>query len=333
MSSHRFRLAGLAFGSLTAAALLLALTTMPAIARPFGTNGQLTFGRFDPVLGDTTVYTANPNGSHERQVPPIALECPHWSPDGRAITTCGAPDGGATLIVDPDTGSYREVPNPDPATYFMPCAIPSPDFTRLACEGFGLTETDQSLNGIYTLRTSDGGDLRRITKPPPGGDDEPGDYAPDGRRIVYHGGPNIFTVKTDGTGRRAITPSYETSGTIASSSGSWSPQGNEIVLSRRLSSDIHSSLWLVHADGSDLRPIPLPSRIGCGLPNGTPGSAGCVDPHWSSDGRKVMFRRVPDGADHGDVYTISADGTCLRQVTHDGDVDFGDWGTHPLAHN
>jgi hypothetical protein len=39
MSSHRFRLPGLAFGSLTLAALLLALTAMPAIARPRGING------------------------------------------------------------------------------------------------------------------------------------------------------------------------------------------------------------------------------------------------------------------------------------------------------
>jgi hypothetical protein len=30
-------------------------------------------------------------------------------------------------------------------------------------------------------------------------------------------------------------------------------------------------------------------------------------------------------------YTSNADGTDLTQVTHDGDVEFPDWGTHPLA--
>jgi Tol biopolymer transport system component len=137
-------------------------------------------------------------------------------------------------------------------------------------------------------------------------------------------------VKTDGTGRRALTPSPESSGTFVSSLGGWSPQGNEIVLSQR-SPGLHSSLWLVHSDGTDLRPIPLPSRLGCGLPNGTPGSAGCLDPQWSPDGRKIMFRRNPDGADGGDLYTINADGSDPTQVTHDGDAEFGDWGTHPLA--
>jgi Tol biopolymer transport system component len=320
---------------ITSLAALTLLTASPAIAKPLGTNGQLTYGRFDPLLGDTRIYTANPDGSHERQVLALALQLPHWSPDGRSIVTPGSVSGGtlftdAALIIDPDSGNLREVPNPDPATYFMPCAIPSPDFDRLACEGFG--QTDASLNGIYTIRT-DGTGLRRITSPPPGGDDEPGDYSPNGRRIVYHGGPNMFTVKTDGTARRAITPSFETSGTLVSSSGTWSPRGNEIALSRRLSPDIHSSLWLVHADGSGLRAIPLPSQLGCGLPNGTPGSAGCVDPHWSPDGRKIMFHRVPDGGDHSDIYIIDADGSGAQQVTHDGDVDFGDWGTHALAHD
>jgi Tol biopolymer transport system component len=316
--------------SLAAIALLSTLPATPAIAKPRGTNGQLSFGRFDPLLGDTRVYTANPDGSHERQLLPLALEGPTWSPDGRAIVASGGLPADSAVIVDPDTRAYREVPSPDPVTYFMPCVVPSPDFERLACEGFG--QTDPSLNGVYTLRTSDGGDLRRVTTPPPGGDDLPGDYSPDGRRLVFAGRGTLFTVKTDGTGQRAITPSFEASGAPVSSAGSWSPQGNQIVISRRASPDVHSSLWVVHADGSGLRPIPV-RGIGCGLPNGTPESAGCVDPHWSPDGRKIVFRRIPDGGDHGDLYTINADGTCPRRVTDDGDVEFGDWGTHPLAHD
>jgi Tol biopolymer transport system component len=317
--------------SAAAIALLSALPATPAIARPRGTNGQITFGRFDPLLEDTTVYTANADGSHERQVLALAAESPRWSADGRSIAASGGTfPVDSALIIDPDRGTYRKVPNPDPASYFMPCSVPSPDFARLACEGFGLT--DPSLNGIYTLRTSDGGDLRRVTTPPAGGDDNPGDYSPDGKRIVFAGGGTLFTVKTDGTGQRALTPSFETSGTLVSSSGDWSPQGNEIAISRRLSPDVHSALWLVHVEGGGLRPLPV-RGIGCGLPNGTPGSAGCVEPHWSPDGRRIVFKRVPDGADHGDLYTINADGTCPRQVTHNGDVDFSDWGSHPLAHN
>jgi hypothetical protein len=33
----------------------------------------------------------------------------------------------------------------------------------------------------------------------------------------------------------------------------------------------------------------------------------------------------------GDLYAVNADGTGLFQVTHDGDVEVPDRGTHPLA--
>jgi hypothetical protein len=51
------------------------------------------FGRFDPALGDTLIYTVNPDGSHEHQVLPVPSECPRWSGDGSRIVTCGFSDG------------------------------------------------------------------------------------------------------------------------------------------------------------------------------------------------------------------------------------------------
>jgi Tol biopolymer transport system component len=314
--------------TLLAAIALLAVTAMPAAAKPRGTNGQIAFGRQDPLLGDTVLYSINPDGSHERQVLPFGLEVPRWSPDGSAIVTPGSEGGGtlftdAALIIDPDTGAYREVPNRDPDTYFMPCDLPSPDFERLACEGFG--QTDPSLNGIYTLRTSDGGDLKRLTSNT--FDDIPGDYSPDGKRLVFSRGPGLFTVKANGSGLRQLTPP----GTFASSPGNWSPQGNEIVFSGRVSRDVRSSIWVIHSDGSGLREIPVVGS-GCGGPFADPATASCLNPVWSPDGKKIVFKRATGTGEGGDLHTINVDGTGLTQVTHDGDVEFGDWGTHPVAH-
>ena len=311
--------------SLVSMALLLSLTAAPAGAKPPGTNGQIVFGRFDPLLDDTVVYTINPDGSHEHQVLPDPLQCPHWSADGSAIVTCGTPSGGASLIIDPDTGASRELPSPDPETYFMPCFIPSPDFTRLACEGFG--QTDESLNGLYTLRTSDGGGLQRVTSNP-GGDDLPGDYSPDGRRLVFSRGPELYTVRTNGKALRRITPSFADTGSFVTSSGSWSPQGNDIVISRRPSLDVRSSVWVVHSDGSGLRRISV-AGSNCGHAVNDPDAAACIDPNWSPDGSKIVFRML--SASGNDLYTINADGSGLTRVTQDGDVEFGDWGPHPLA--
>ena len=44
-------------------------------------------------------------------------------------------------------------------------------------------------------------------------------------------------------------------GTIVTSGGDWSPHGNAIVFSRRVSSDTRQSLWVVHSDGNGLREI------------------------------------------------------------------------------
>jgi hypothetical protein len=42
-------------------------------------------------------------------------------------------------------------------------------------------DNDPSVDGVYTVRSSDGGDLKRITNGP----DVPIDYSPDGRQIVF----------------------------------------------------------------------------------------------------------------------------------------------------
>jgi Tol biopolymer transport system component len=327
--------------SLAAIALLSALTVTPAVAKPRAVNGQIAFGRDDPLVRGTVLYTVNPDGSHERQLLPVGLGSPHWSPDGGAIVADGAGTGDAAWIIDPDTGTHRALPNPDPAAFdIFPCGVPSPDFERLACAGFG--KTDPSLNGIYTVRTSDGSDLRRLTSDTI--EDQIGDFSPDGKRLVYfHFPPEVFApdppnfdlaglyvLKVNGTGTRKIAP-------CCSSGGSWSPQGNDIVFSSSpaalsFETSFHTKIWVVHSDGSGLHEIHVP---GCnGGPRTDPEARGCADAVWSPDGKKILFRlTTPGRGEGGDLYTINADGTGLTQVTHDGDVEFPDWGTHPLAHD
>jgi Tol biopolymer transport system component len=313
-----------------AMALLLALTAMPAAAKPRAANGQIVFGRDDPLLQNTVLYTINPDGSHERRLLDLGLSGPHWSPDGAQLSSCCSPGGdshSASTIVDPDDpDDYVALPQPAPADLDIFCGPWSPDGARLACEGHGVS--DDSLNGIYTIRASDGGHLRRLTSNP-GGLDIPGDYAPNGQRLVYLHFPGderdgLYVINVNGTGARKIAP-------CCTSLGSWSPQGNEIVISRRATPDVHSTIWVVHSDGSGLRQIPV-IGLACGGPNADPDAYGCTDPVWSPDGKKVLFRRTTPGAgEGGDLYTINADGTGLTQVTHDGDVEFPDWGTHPIA--
>jgi hypothetical protein len=302
------------------AAVMGAIAAASATAKPPGTNGLISFTRFEPALQQDVVYTINPDGSGERQLL-VGGESGHWSPDGTRILV--GPDCCAERILNPDNGIYTELPTfyPD-LGLFLGCGVWSPDGARLACEGFG----DQpSADGVYTVRSSDGGDVRRVTS---GADDDyPGDYSPNGKRIVFLrssfdlGSLALYTVKGDGSDLRQLTPSGMN---LAGDGGSWSSQGNEILFAGKLSEGQRNSIFVVHTDGSGLQQIPIP---GCGT------TSGCREPVWSPDGRKIAFTMFVPQTGLSDLYTVNPDGTELYQVTHTGlGAGLKDWGTHPLTH-
>jgi len=333
--------ARLTLGALAAVALLLAVMSMPAAARPLGHNGEIAFGRYDPFFDDTVPYTINPDGTHEQQVVHLPFEAPHFSPDGMRLAACCGVSGathGAAAVLDPDSHTVRAIlPQPDPENLDAYCTVWSPDGARLACEAFG-TASDPSRTGIYTIRSSDGGGLRRLTSAP-GGDDHPGDYSPDGRRLaIVRDGAScfrcVYVVNANGTGLHPVT---SPSDGVVSSDPSWSPRGNMLVFSVLATPDVHSSLWVVHSDGSDLHEIHVqvaPGQYECGAPKADPTAGGCFAPSWSPDGKKIVFGRGGDTLGRN-IFTVNADGSGLFQVTHGGvsqlNNDPYDWGTHPLA--
>jgi TolB protein len=301
-----------------------AVAALPAGARPPGTNGQIAFARFNPLLGDTQVYVVNPDGTGQRLVqgPTDTGECPSWFPDGSLIATCGSSLGNGSTFINPDTGAVRIV-DPGYPGLFNPCTDPSPDGTRLLCETFS---DDGSQNGIHTVRSSDGGGLTQVTSSP-GGDDIPGGWSPNGKRIVFLRTTvdALFVVNINGTGLKQITPA----GFRLSSFGSWSPQGNEIVFSRHVTADVHSSIWVVHADGTGLHEINVQPASACGGANADPNADGCPQSAWSPDGTKIVFPKGKSTDVDAEIYTVNADGTGLTQVSHAPGSGSPSWGTHP----
>jgi Tol biopolymer transport system component len=85
----------------------------------------------------------------------------------------------------------------------------------------------------------------------------------------------------------------------------------------------------VHAGGSGLHEIRVPGQPPCGGALSDPTARGCLDPHWSPDGRRIVFQMI--SGDVSNIYTVGADGTGLTQVTRGGSDNFPDWGVHPSA--
>jgi Tol biopolymer transport system component len=260
---------------------------------------------------------------------PTGAEVAHWSPDGsRIVVFPHDVDNLSARIVNPDDGTYRDLPNPDPEL-FLPCFVRSHDGHRLACEGFG--SPDGGLDGIYTIRSSDGGGLRQVTSDP-GGDDLACDYSPNGKRLVFVRANDttlgLFTVTVDGKDLRRITPDASERFFVDFGCGSWSPKGNEILFSAHAPGTDRSTVWAVHSNGSGLRRIPIP---GCGGAASDPASVACFAPRWSPEGRRIIFTRFHP-SESEDLYTVNADGTGLAPAVttplHEGDAD---WGTHPLV--
>jgi Tol biopolymer transport system component len=312
-----------------------AAVTLPAAAKVPGQNGRIVFSRATPDGQDSNTYTMNPDGSNVQPLFPFGSGAPHWSPDGTEVavqTSLGAPcDPDCTIstaIINPDTGKYRLINPEGPPAVFTNCSIWSPDASHFAC--IGENDNDPSVNGVYTVRSSDGGGLTRITSNTGGLADIPIDYSPDGTQIVFgrvDPGDHhctkrsaIYVVNTDGSGLHRITPWG-----FCDDDGSWSPDGKEIAFAAG------PGLFVAHPDGTGLAQIPL----------ATHSPAGAFDVSWSPDGKKITFGLFtpvgippsgPNSSFQQGIGTANADGTDVHLLTTTPTFDHeGDWGSHPLV--
>jgi WD40 repeat protein len=269
-------------------------------AAPSGPGGLILYGNWDAKVQQADWFTVRPDGSEMRDLH-VTATCAVWFPDGsKILITNDAAVGAGPLrpaVVDPDGSNLRPLGatrNPD---LNLGCGDVSPDGTRVALEGFG-EDGHPELDGIYSVRASDGGGLIRIL----GGPVSPPRYSPDGTRLTFFdtkegvspsGSGALFVMRADGTDPVRITPwGY------AFPDHAWSPDGSWIVFQRP-----YGQLYLVHPDGSALHRVPLQ------LPPGT----GALNPSWSPEGRRIVFSL--QRSDKAEIYMVRLDGTGLRKVT------------------
>ena len=127
---------------------------------------------------------------------------------------------------------------------------------------------------------------------------------------VRLGTAQIFLVNADGTSLQPLTSIEE-----GACQPSWSPDGSQLVFISpcRGRGEFYenfytdSSLYLVDADGTDVRPL-----------TAVPGSD--LDPTWSPDGEQIAFASSRDG--RKEIYLLTIDsGAIIRLTTSTGDVE------------
>ncbi len=313
-------------GALIAAGLVLALAG-PAAAGASGSagTGRLAYAKIHFGSG-SDLFVAKADGSGETPLPlgNIAEDfaTPVWSHDGSRllITNMVIFDNQGELVgfrpatVDPDGANYHLVTGTGLPTD-MYCHVWTHDMQRLLC-GIGVDQP-----GIFSVRATDGGDVRRLTTNPFGSGDVAWSLSPDGTRFAflrYRPGPapdpqpyrpeavGIFTAKLDGSDVRQIVP-YGLAQAHELASASWSPDGRWI-----LSTTKSGRLFIVSAGGGALRQI----TVDDGQPKDF-----AFEPAWSPDGKRIAFSMFRNG--QPDLFITDIDGRHTVRITDTPDFENG----------
>jgi serine/threonine protein kinase len=125
-----------------------------------------------------------------------------------------------------------------------------------------------------------------------------GTWSPDGQRIVYANGSDLYVAKSDGTQSRKLVTApgrpYRPR---------WSPDGSRLRFTVGDEQTSNFSLWEVAADGGNLHPL---------LPGWNNPPAECCG-SWTPDGRYFLFHSRRDGMTN--IWALGEKGGLLRKLS------------------
>jgi TolB protein len=256
----------------------------------FDSNRLRTAGE---PFNTSDLFVMNVDGTE--QTPLVRGSSATWSPDGKKIAFHASASGTGQPILSPRPGAAT-------------------------------TDSD-----IFVLNVDDflkkGTRPKNITNNPAAIDDDP-DWSPQAQKIVFtshpatdslkaddHPAAEIYVIDANGTGK----PQRLTNNAEEERAPSWSPDGKRILFMCRKGPAAEGraipsfELCVMNAEGTGLRRLTSTGRY--------------LTPHWSPDGRQIVFHRAVGGVGRFQLFVINADGTGERQLTNPpGFNGFPNWG-------
>jgi TolB protein len=214
----------------------------------------------------------------------------YFSPDQKQIIFQAEERGDnpfyQMFVMDLGTGKHRRV---SPGVGKTTCGYFRPDGKKII---YASSHLDPGAKGHYAAEQTARDEEKRTKKR---------------RRYVWDFDPHmeIFEANPDGSQLKRLTNSagYD-------AEGSYSPDGKQIVFCSNRSGKDNLELYIMDADGTNVRKLT--------------DAPGCYNggPFFSPDGKRVIFRSDRKKKDHLQLYVINADGTGEKALTDDQDWVF-----------
>jgi Tol biopolymer transport system component len=209
--------------------------------------------------------------------------------------------------MNPDGSDVRQLTNLG-ANNFAFWENWSPDGRQLVFSEFPNNSTVQ-----LWLMNSDGSDQHLLLSES-NYDEHAPSFSPDGVWVIFTrcedpskgNGCAIYKIRTDGGG---LTPVTDFQGEVGDWEPVYSPDGMTIVFESYSRDGMIVALWLMNADGSDIRRL-------------TPPELEAINPHWSPDNEKIAFTTHALNPQNTDLWVVNRDGHGLAWLTGSAAHDF-----------